>query len=190
MRTLLVFLSGILILSCKPSAKSDKDSSQLKQSYHGMDVCDTIKYQDSIIYNYSQYKITAIPHNGEAGDQIRIKRPGHSFILDEGASYFLGKYDNFIIIDEGTGIQRGISLIDLQSEKKIVSFEYIAGLDSLNFSNKKMYCYISNIPREERKRKNVPNCSEIPEAQYYDGGGILLELIIFDLRVRKIIYTG
>jgi hypothetical protein len=190
MKTLFVILIGAFIISCKPSTKSSKDLAQLKEQSNGLDKCKTIKYKDSTVYKYSHYTIVTIPHNGEVGEKIRIEGEGHSFVLDEGASYFSGIYDNCLIIDEGTGIERGLSLIDLKSEKQIVSFECMAGLDSLNFSNKKMFCYISNIPKEELKRKNVPDCSKNPDAQNYDGGGVLFELIIFDFKSRKTTYTG
>jgi hypothetical protein len=190
MRTFITLLLIALTVVCKPSMKEKKENlePQFKRVSNVLEICDTIRYKDSIDYVFKNYKITTIPHKESVGELVRIKGKNIFFVFDEGESYFYRLFDNYLIFDEGTDVISHYVLVDIQTEKKIASFEYIAGTDSLNFSNGKMYCYISNIPKDELKRKDIPNC--IRNENIPIGKGMLLELIIYNFENNEIIYTG
>ena len=146
-----------------------------------------LKYKDSTIFDYKLYKVTVIPNIHEIGETIRVLSKNSNNMYFSKGDNFIGLYDNYIIFDGGTGVERGYILIDLITKKQILMFNYVMQSDSLTISNNKLYCYTSSFPDIDKIGHKLPDCSD---GEKYDGGGILLELVIFDLKKRTYIYTG
>jgi len=136
-----------------------------------------------IVYSNNIYTITTENKIGEVGEIISIhkKENNTSITIGNGAIYFVDVIDNYIIIDEGTGVYRGVIIYDMVNQKKIMETSYMGELQILG--NEIYFWQEVRIKNEKEK----PKC---PQSIIDIGYGICyLENLIYDIKKKKLIRT-
>ena len=141
---------------------------------------------DKTVFDNKSYKVNTTPKIGEVGEIITIfnKESNLTFIVgeEEWAFYFYDLIDNYLIVDQTTGVAGSLIIYDLNSQKKIFEHSYMGSLVVLN--NKINFKYEVEIESESEK----PEC---PQVIIDIGYGICyLEELFYDLYKNKFIRTG
>ena len=96
------------------------------------DLYELTNNEGSKVYNYNAYKITTTVHKETNGSIIAIynKENDSSFTIgEEWGLYFQGLIGNYVIIDEGTGNMRDLSVYDIQQQKMVFRNGYVGSLE-------------------------------------------------------------
>lgn len=143
-----------------------------------------VRYTDSTIYSYQQYSVKTHSHPEYNGDIVTITNlnDGNSFRIGEKEScFFMGIYQHFAIIDEGTGQIRLLRVYDLTVREELFSNSYVEGL---SIEDDHLYFHNQATINDEAL---LPNCPE--ELQNLDGVGYIEELI-YSFKDNELTYTG
>jgi hypothetical protein len=140
--------------------------------------------QNSKIYDYELYKVTLSDKRDDVGSIINVydKLNHSSFTIDDGAIYFMELIDHYMILDEGTGPDRGMIIYDLKNQNIVCERGYC---DVLEFNDSKIE-FKNQVQLTNEQAK--PDC---PQELLDIGYGIgYSEKLIFDLTTLKLERTG
>ena len=153
--------------------------------FPGTDVYELTGHTESPVYTYPSFQITTVPHKETNGYVITIKNIENESaftIGEEWGLYFQGLIGHYMIIDEGTGNMRDLSVYDLQEQKMVFRNGYVGSLEVIE--GKIHFLDQVQIKKESEK----PEC---PQELIDIGYGIgYVEKLIYDIDKGKMKRTG
>lgn len=91
-----------------------------------------LNYDDSLLFYYDAYTVSCINHAEMNGYVITITDLDGNVLTTtgeaDGSSFFVGIYEHYAIIDQGTGQIRGLAVIDLDQNLTVLQESYIDNL--------------------------------------------------------------
>ncbi|MBM77693.1 MAG: hypothetical protein CL846_04365 [Crocinitomicaceae bacterium] len=140
--------------------------------------------EENKIYDYQSYQITTTTHketNGHVITIVNVKDQSTFTIGEDWGRYFKGLIDNYMIIDQGTGQMRDLTIYDLSNQKIIFENGYV---DELKVVNNQIH-FFNQV--EIKKEANKPKC---PQRLIDIGYGIgYVEKLIYDMDKNKLYRT-
>ncbi|MDB4344253.1 hypothetical protein OAA35_00060 [bacterium] len=153
--------------------------------FPGTDLYELTAHTESPVYTYPSFQITTVPHEETNGYVITIKnvKSDLSFTIgEEWGLYFQGLIGHYMIIDEGTGTMRDLSVYDLQEQKVVFKNGYVGSLEMI----KGKIHFLDQVQIEKESEK--PECpQEIIDIGYGIG---YVEKLIYDIEKGKMKRTG
>ena len=153
--------------------------------FPGTDKYELTAHEETLIYNYPSYQITTVPHKETNGFVITIKnvKSGSSFAFgEEWGLYFQGLIGHYMIIDEGTGSIRNLSVHNLQEQKVVFKNGYVGSFEII----KRNIHFLDQV--QLKKESEKPKC---PQELIDIGYGIgYVEKLIYDIDKGKMKRTG
>jgi hypothetical protein len=103
-------------------------------SNHNQNAQKTVSANDTVIEIQGDYIVKIHSNDGEVGSSIVIenKITHKKSTFDSGPIYLSKIVGDKAIFDAGTGVERGLSVYDLKTDKDIFSSSYIDGMDVKN----------------------------------------------------------
>lgn len=143
------------------------------------------KYTDSIVYYYEDYVVNTQRHIEYNGDVVSITDKttnGFIEIGKEESCFFVGIYQHYAIIDEGTGQMRTLSIYDISQQEMIFTTSYVNEI-----TLKKSELFFDDKVEIEDQTK-IPECSkELQEIEYGIG---YVEHFIYSFEQNELTRTG
>ena len=153
--------------------------------FPGTDVYELTAHTESPVYTYPSFQITTVPHKETNGYVITIKNIENESaftIGEEWGLYFQGLIGHYMIIDEGTGTMRDLSVYDLQEQKVVFKNGYVGSLEVIEG---KIH-FLDQVQLQKESEK--PEC---PQELIDIGYGIgYVEKLIYDIDKDKLKRTG
>ncbi|MDG1840858.1 MAG: hypothetical protein P8I93_00770 [Crocinitomicaceae bacterium] len=151
------------------------------------DPYELINSEQSNIYYYdnTSYEIITTAHKETNGYVItigNIEKESAFTIGEEWGLYFQGLIGHYMIIDEGTGTMRDLSVYDLQEQKVVFKTGYVGSLEVIEG---KIH-FLDQVQLQKESEK--PEC---PQELIDIGYGIgYVEKMIYNLNKKSLIKTG
>lgn len=153
--------------------------------FPGTDVYELTAHTESPVYTYPSFQITTVPHKETNGYVItigNIENESAFTIGEEWGLYFQGLIGHYMIIDEGTGTMRDLSVYDLQEQKVVFKNGYVGSLEVIEG---KIH-FLDQV--QLKKESEKPEC---PQELIDIGYGIgYVEKLIYDIDKGKMKRTG
>jgi len=156
-----------------------------RNKFPGTDAYELTAHTESPVYTYPSFQITTVPHKETNGYVITIKNIENESaftIGEEWGLYFQGLIGHYMIIDEGTGTMRDLSVYDLQEQKVVFKNGYVGSLEMIEG---KIH-FLDQVQLQKESEK--PEC---PQELIDIGYGIgYVEKLIYDIDKGKKNRTG
>lgn len=178
----IIYLKRLLDLCSSGEITSLRTNSN---KFPGTDDYELTINEKSAVYTYDSYQITTVPHKETNGYVItigNIEKESSFTIGEEWGLYFQGLIGHYMIIDEGTGTMRDLSVYDLQEQKMVFRNGYVG---SLKVQEGKIH-FLDQVQLQKESEK--PEC---PQELIDLGYGIgYVEKLVYDIDKGKMKRTG
>jgi hypothetical protein len=169
MKNYIIGIVLIILYSCNSNSQNVKTTESKFKKFSLVDNTDDFNYddyKDSTVFKYKHFIIARIPNSEGVGEMIRIYKDNNVFTINDGAAYFQGLLDRFLILDLGTSATRELKIYDLNNMKVIFETTYY---NYLKVKNKNIYFQAeANFAKGDKRPKCPPDRQGIIEDQFYD----------------------